>query len=185
MDFVMIHYGFGRHQVIVLRTNPQHLETFGFYLYLTVLFYNIGLVLFKYSFLALYVRIFPIFRWLRYSCYGLAALITIWMVLVEFLFAFRCSPVKASWIPTAGTCIASQPVFLAQTVPTICFDIAVLALPIRLVSGAQLARPTRIGVIAAFLLGGIVTIISIFRLVVIFRTQSEDLSCKSTNYIVR
>ncbi|KAF2867261.1 hypothetical protein BDV95DRAFT_464484, partial [Massariosphaeria phaeospora] len=145
--------GFGQHQVVILKTDPSKLEAYGFNLYLIVLFYNPGLAFFKYSFLALYIRLFPLINWLRYSCYGMGAIITMWMVGNEFALVFRCNPIEANWIPTAGTCIKDETILMAQSIPTICFDVVMLALPVRIVWGLQMARPARIGVIAVFLLG--------------------------------
>jgi hypothetical protein len=177
-DLVQISQGFGRHQIVALKTEPQKLETYGFNLYIILLFYNPGLALFKFSFLAFYIRLFPFIRWLRYSCYGLAALITLWAVGNEFGLIFRCNPIKANWIPTAGTCTPIEVIIKTQSIPTIIFDTAILALPVRLIWGLQMARPARIGVITVFLLGGIVTIISIIRLVVFLNSNGEDITCE-------
>lgn len=163
---------------MLIKTDLTRAEKFGLNLYIILLFYNIGLAVFKFSFLALYIRLFSVSKSLRYWCYGIGILIAMWSIACVFAIAFRCKPVEANWRPDAGTCVPLKPIFLAQSIPTITFDFVILLLPVRLIWGIQMARPARIGVILIFLLGGIVTIISIVRLVVLLNTH-DDVPCKS------
>ncbi|KAF2803142.1 uncharacterized protein BDZ99DRAFT_400353 [Mytilinidion resinicola] len=173
-DLIQLSNGFGKHQVTV---TPARLECYGYLLYILLFFYNPGLVFFELSFLAFYLRLFPILSWLRRSAYTLGAMILVWFLITEFAFIFRCNPISAAWNPAAGTCIDEHTVFLAQSVPTICFDPAILVLPIRLVWNLKMALSSRIGVISIFMLGGVVTVISIARLVVTLTSNDADLTC--------
>ncbi|CAI6341040.1 unnamed protein product [Periconia digitata] len=173
-DLVQIHYGFGRHQAVMVKTDPHRAEIFFFNLYIILIFYNVGLAIFKYSFLALYIRLFRVSTKLRYSCYVLGVLITMWSVSCVFAIVFRCRPVQANWDPTAGKCIPMRPVFLGQAIPTIIFDIIILLLPVRLVWAIQMPRPAKIGVLVVFVLGGLVAVISIVRLYVVLNTTEAD-----------
>jgi hypothetical protein len=162
----------------MLTTDVPKAQKFGQNLFIILLFYNIGLAIFKYSFLALYIRLFSVSRSLRYACYIIGVLIAMWCIACVFAIGLRCTPVEANWNPAAGKCIPLRPVFLAQSIPTITFDIVILLLPVRLIWGVQMARPARIGVIVVFLLGGLVTIISIVRLVVLLNTNDKDIPCE-------
>jgi hypothetical protein len=177
-DLVQIHYGFGRHQVVMLLTDVPKAHKFGQNLYIILLFYNIGLAIFKYSFLALYIRLFSVSKSLRYACYAIGILIAMWCIACVFAIGFRCTPVEANWNPEVGKCIPMRPIFLGQSIPTITFDVLILLLPVRLIWGVQMARPAKIGVIVVFLLGGLVTIISIVRLVVLLHTNEKDVPCE-------
>lgn len=173
-DLVQIHYGFGRHQAVTLATHPERLETFFFNLFIILLFYNIGLAIFKYSFLALYIRLFRVSVRLRYSCYVLGVLITMWWIATFFAILFRCSPVRGSWDPTHAKCIPLNTIFLGQAIPTIIFDIIILLLPVKLVLGIQMPRPAKVGVLVTFVLGGLVAVISVVRLYYVLNTVEED-----------
>jgi len=144
--------------------SPANLEFYNLNIYVVLLFYNPGLAFFKLSLLAFYVRVFPVIRWLRISCYALGSLIIAWVVATQFAFIFRCTPVAAAWVAEAGKCINPTSIFIAQSIPTLVFDISILALPIRTVWGTQLKKSQRVGVISVFMLGGLVTIISVVRL---------------------
>ncbi|KAF2177433.1 hypothetical protein K469DRAFT_357641 [Zopfia rhizophila CBS 207.26] len=177
LDIVSKFNGLGKYRKVSLKTTSGKVETYSFKLYILLLFYNAGLALFKYSFLAFYIRVFPVINWVRRFCYTLAVIITIWVLANSFALIFRCTPVSASWNPNeATTCIDLRHIYLSQSIPTICFDIAILFLPIRLVCNAGLRRADRLGVIAVFGFGGLVTVISITRLAVILSENTSGFS---------
>lgn len=156
---------------------PGHLEHYELHFYILVLFHNLGLALFKLSLLALYLRFFTVVKKLRIYTFAIMVSITVWTVLGELMFAFRCA-----WTVNGGCFSEKRALFICQSVPTIVFDIAIIVLPIRLVWRIQMDRPTRIALIVVFLLGGLVTIISIVRLVYAARVSpihsDFDPTCK-------
>jgi len=158
--------------------SPSNLEFYQLNIYIVLLFYNPGLAFFKLSLLSFYVRVFPVVRWLRLSCYAIGSLIVAWVIATQFAFIFRCAPVSAAWMNIPGKCINPTSIFIAQSIPTLVFDIAILALPVRTIWGTQMKRPQRIGVIGVFLLGGLVTIISVVRLENTLTLTNEDFTCK-------
>lgn len=166
---------FGWHMAQI---SPANLQFYNLNIYVVLLFYNPGLAFFKLSLLAFYVRVFPVIRWLRMSCYTLGSLIIAWVIATQFAFIFRCSPVNAAWVAEAGKCINPTSIFIAQSIPTLVFDIAILALPVRTIWQTQLKRPQRLGVIGVFLMGGLVTIISIVRLENTLTLTNDDFTCK-------
>ncbi|OCK99305.1 uncharacterized protein K441DRAFT_729703 [Cenococcum geophilum 1.58] len=172
---IQLSNGFGKHEETV---SPEALRRYAYLFYILLLFYNPGLCFFKYSILAFYLRVFPIVTWLRYSVYALAILVTMWFLGTEFILIFRCSPISAAWTPSPGKCISEQTIFITQSVPTIFFDVAIITLPISLIWGLRLARSSRIGVVAMFLLGGLVTLMSIVRLTSTLTSSDSDLTCK-------
>jgi hypothetical protein len=169
----------------MLKTDPHRAKIFFLNLYIILLFYNVGLAIFKYSFLALYIRLFRVSTRLRYSCYVLGVLITMWWIACVFAIGFRCTPVQASWDPTAGKCIPMKPIFLGQAIPTIVFDIIILLLPVRLVWAIQMPRPAKIAVLMVFVSGGLVAVISFVRFWVVLHTTEADVPCRFMSRYVR
>lgn len=167
--------------IVDINTNPELITQYARNLYVVLFFYNPGLVLFKLAFLACYVRIFSTARWLRHTAIVLAVLIGMWGITIQFLHAFRCHPVSEQWAPGTGTCVMDRiPYYYLQSIPSIIFDLCILILPVRLVWQVQLPKLTRIGVALIFLLGGLVTIISIVRLAVLVQLSDRpdaDLLC--------
>ncbi|OCL06723.1 hypothetical protein AOQ84DRAFT_410273 [Glonium stellatum] len=181
IGLIQLSNGFGKHEETV---SPEALRRYAYLFYILLLCYNPGLCFFKYSILAFYLRVFPIVTWLRYSVYALAILVTVWVLGTEFTLIFRCSPISAAWTPTPGVCISERTVFIAQSVPTIFFDVTIIALPIRSIWNLRLARSSRIGVVAMFLLGGLVTLMSIVRLTSTLTSSDSDLTCKCSYHLI-
>jgi hypothetical protein len=158
-------------------------QRYQYLLYIVLLFYNPGLIFFKFSLLAFYIRVFPVFRWLRYAAYVLGVLIIIWFLGTQFSFIFTCAPISAAWMG-GGKCISQKDIYIAQSVPTLAFDITILCLPVRIIWAAQLKRNQRIAVTGIFLLGGLVTVISIVRLYSTLTSTDEDITCKFPGLLV-
>ena len=176
---IQLSNGFGKHEETV---SPEALRRYAYLFYIFLLFYNPGLCFFKYSVLAFYLRVFPIVTWLRYSVYALAVLVTMWILGIEFTLIFRCLPISAAWTLSPGKCISERTIFITQSVPTIFFDVAIISLPISLIWNLRLARPSRIGVVSMFLLGGLVTLMSIVRLTSTLTSSDSDMTCKRSYY---
>lgn len=184
-DLIQLRNGFGVHIQFV--TSMDKIVNYGYLLYILLLFYNLGLLFFKLSCLAFYVRVFPVIRWLRIAAWVLGGLIIAWAVANEFVLIFRCHPINLAWLGDAAmqaeSCIPESTVFIAQSIPTIFFDVVILSMPIKLVWGLQMKLSQRLSVIGIFLLGFLVTLISIVRLVSTVISTDEDLTCKYSHYI--
>lgn len=177
-DFVQIKDGFGKHADTL---SPQTLVDYGRNFYILLLFYNLGLGFFKLSLLAFYIRVFSVVRVIRTGSFIISVAVVAWMIATEFLLIFRCHPVDMAWTGTpqqqSTQCISMDTVFVAQAAPTIFFDVIILVLPLKDLWSLKLNRGQKAGVTVVFLLGFLVTIISIVRLKTIFSTGS-DLTCK-------
>ena len=117
--------------------------------------YSSGLAFFKLAFLLLYVRVFPL-RWLRITSWIIGSFIVAWGIALEFLFIFQCTPINSLWdMSVKGHCIEQNILFLVQSVPTIVFDIIILALPVRLVWFLNIGRTSKLALLAVFTMGGL------------------------------
>ncbi|QKX54326.1 uncharacterized protein TRUGW13939_01412 [Talaromyces rugulosus] len=173
-DFVQVKYGFGKHADTL---SPEALVNYGRNFYILLLFYNLGLAFFKLSLLAFYIRVFSVVRIIRTGSYIISVAVVAWMIATEFLLIFRCHPVDIAWTGTpqqqSMQCVAMDTVFVAQAAPTIFFDIIILVLPLKDLWALKLNRGQKVGVTIVFLLGFLVTIISIVRLKKIYSTGSD------------
>ncbi|KAI9697469.1 MAG: hypothetical protein M1820_007804 [Bogoriella megaspora] len=163
--------GQGAHLVTILRENPS--EYFK-QLYFQFVIYPPSLVFFKIAMLFFYVRLFPL-RWIKLTTWALGFAICIWCMVIEFLVIFQCKPIHRVWnrdIP--GTCLSREPLFLAQSIPTIIFDVIILGLAVPLICGVKLPQSSKLALIGIFMMGGLVTVISIVRLHYALQPVSSD-----------
>lgn len=169
--------GQGRHSAAL----PDHGLKFARWVYGEIFWYTFNLAMFKYAILLLYLRVFPQ-RWLRPFVVGLAGLIATWLVAIQLVYLFQCRPVHAAWdVATPGKrCLDAKSIYVGQSVPTIIFDLVVLALPPFLVWRVHLPAMSKATVLAMFLLCGLVTVASVVRLVLILETEIVDTSWNFT-----
>lgn len=150
MNYVQISNGLGRHvqfvpvyqQVIVLKC-----------LLAIEIFYNITMVLVKYSFCWMYVRLFPRLRRLVYTVGGF---VSAWGIAFTFALIFQCNPMQKFWeqqVP--GTCLDPRPIFVANAVLNFLSDMALLCMPISQVIKLEVQTSVKVSVCSIFLLGGL------------------------------
>ncbi|KAM0799876.1 hypothetical protein BDR22DRAFT_889848 [Usnea florida] len=122
----------------------------------------IGLV--KFSILTFYWRIFKSTS--HIPCSVLAAITACWVITGLLMVIFQCSPVSGFWDQqiSAKCSITDHNIFWAQSAPNILTDVALLFLPVPYVWRLQRTTSQKIALAVTFLLGGIVTVISIIRL---------------------
>ncbi|RAL03537.1 uncharacterized protein BO80DRAFT_422975 [Aspergillus ibericus CBS 121593] len=176
-DFVQIKNGFGRPMSTVF---ADKLVTYSLFLYILMLFYNLGLAFFKLSCLALYIRIFGVHRWIRHMSYIIGGMVIAWVLANELALVFRCHPIDLAWKGNAEqqatSCITQTNIFIAQSAPTIFFDLLILIMPIRVVWSLQLQSTQKLGAILVFSLGLLVTVISMVRLAGTLHSTDTDLT---------
>ncbi|KAI9651934.1 MAG: hypothetical protein M1831_007476 [Alyxoria varia] len=162
--------GLGRHAA----DNPNGATGYMYYLYFLLLVYNGSLALFKYTFLLLYLRIFPTY-WLKASIWAAIGVVSAWVVSIEFVLIFQCRPARGAWDKTLNAkCIDTKALYAAQSVPTIVFDVVILMMPMPLVWRLQSNWKAKVGVTSMFLMGGLVTIISIIRFYYALNSDYSD-----------
>ncbi|KAI1073655.1 hypothetical protein F5B20DRAFT_574650 [Whalleya microplaca] len=135
--------------------------------YLAQIFYNPILAFVKCSVLVFILRIGGQKNGVRWAIYGLLMFTTGHAIGVFFGVLLQCLPVQANWdaaVKAHATCIDNS-FHVAISSLTILTDILVLALPFYVFLGLNMRKTTKLAVICLFLSGGIVTAISIARVV--------------------
>ncbi|ROW00708.1 hypothetical protein VSDG_03366 [Cytospora chrysosperma] len=182
MMFVGIHY----------RDIPSHLNLVrgAMWSYVMIVLYNPTLALVKCSVLSFLYRLAgheASTKWWIISvivftvCQGIATLA---------VTVFQCRPIEYFWLSydpdttAKGQCIQEGIFYILTAVITILTDLVVLALPFHIFMRLQLKGKIKLMVICLFMLGGIVTIVSVLRLVWIIEVGAagprEDTSSDPT-----
>ncbi|KAJ5289104.1 hypothetical protein N7478_002134 [Penicillium angulare] len=126
------------------------------YLWLSVPFYNLSLILSKLSALFLYIRIFPGRRFLlaTYITMGCLIIAGLWMVISGFVF---CIPIHDFWTLDRSihkkNCLPEGPVWYSNAAMQILSDIVIMVLPLPPVLKLQLPRKQKVGIILVFCVG--------------------------------
>ncbi|KAJ5965480.1 hypothetical protein N7481_012194 [Penicillium waksmanii] len=147
------HYGLGQHKASL----PPHLiQAELFYLWLSIPFYNLSLILSKLSALVFLTSIFRIRHFLitAYLIMGFLVVAGLWMVLSGFIF---CVPVPIFWSMNkslvAAHCLPKAPVWFTNASIQIVTDIIILILPMPIVSKLRLPKRQRAGIMIIFGVG--------------------------------
>ncbi|KAI0009553.1 hypothetical protein F4779DRAFT_640394 [Xylariaceae sp. FL0662B] len=143
--------------------------------YVVQILYNPILALVKSSVLLFLLRIGGQKRKIRYSIHALNVFNIGLMIGIFLTVIFQCSPIPYFWerITTAsqGRCIDTGVFYVATASLTIFTDLLVLALPFWIFMGLKMSSRIKLAIMVVFLLGAIVTVVSILRLLWIIETS--------------
>lgn len=92
---------------------------------------------------------------------------------------FSCRPISGFWnfdMQPPPVCIDKKVLYVTGSTINIATDVAILCLPIRQVMRLQMHRQTKVALVAVFLLGGLVCIVSAVRVNVLLKANSPDLT---------
>ncbi|KAI2465660.1 hypothetical protein F4781DRAFT_408497 [Annulohypoxylon bovei var. microspora] len=144
--------------------------------YIIQIIYNPILALVKCSVLTFLLRIGGQRRKIRYSIHALNAFNIGLMIAIFVTVIFQCSPITYFWKritePTlTGACIDTGIFYVTTAALTIFTDVLVLALPFWIFMGLKMAPKVKFAIMVVFLLGAIVTVVSILRMLWIIETS--------------
>ncbi|CAG8904104.1 unnamed protein product [Penicillium egyptiacum] len=158
---IELHYKMGVHSALLSsHVLQQQLKC----LWAAIPMYNASLACTKFSILFQYLRIFP-GKPFRLSCYVMMAIVATyssWAFVSGFV---GCVPVAKFWnkdLP--GNCLSFETVWFFNASMNIITDIALLVLPMPLISKLQLPRTQKIALMGVFAIGILVVVTSILRL---------------------
>ncbi|KAI4733587.1 hypothetical protein E4T50_15852 [Aureobasidium sp. EXF-12298] len=135
--------------------------------YFAELLYLTAVGVTKISMLLFYLRIFPDWK-LRRAIYGMIGICLTYIIVFVLVTAFQCRPVNVAWLKWdgehPGKCLDLNADGWASASINIILDLIVIVLPMKQLTMLNMSWQRKLGVIAMFLGGGFVTIVSILRL---------------------
>lgn len=124
-------------------------------LWVAIPMYNASLACTKFSILFQYLRIFPS-RPFRISCYvamGVVASYSTWAIVSGFV---NCVPIAKFWNRSIqGYCLSFEALWFFNASMNILTDLALLIMPMPLLSQLQLPRMQKIALVGVFAIGGL------------------------------
>lgn len=134
------------------------------YFYISIVWYNVTLVIVKLSFLAQYYRVFSIPR-IRRIILVFMFVIGGWSLSQVFVGIWICTPIAKFWDSTLeGHCIPNIPQWYINAAGNIASDISIFCLPIPILKKLNLKRRQKYLVMGIFSLGFFTCAISIIRI---------------------
>jgi hypothetical protein len=133
-------------------------------IYAFTVFYNPALMATKTAILILYWRMAAAHPFLRYASLVTMAVVDIAGVVLTFLNIFQCRPVAAAFTDVDGTCIDIVTLYLASAPINILTDLAILLLPLPILTSLRMEFRQKVILVATFIVGGFVTIVDVVRI---------------------
>ncbi|KAK5991209.1 Satratoxin biosynthesis SC1 cluster 4-like protein [Cladobotryum mycophilum] len=135
--------------------------------YAAFILYNPALMATKSSILILYIRLSKNTRLFMYwASYTTLLVVNAAGVILTFLAAFRCRPVYVAYTPdtTSPNCISIETIYLSSAPVNVATDLAILILPIPMLTAMKLPKRQKCVLVMTFMLGTFATAIDIVRI---------------------
>lgn len=122
-------------------------------------------------------------RVLRIASWAVLILVNVAGVVLTFLNIFQCRPIRAAFDTYSGTaqCIPLLTEFICSAPINIVTDLAILALPLPVLTGMRLPRKQKIILVLTFALGVFVTIVDVIRIYYLQQAITEVSPTVSSN----
>ncbi|KAI0813285.1 fucose permease [Xylaria sp. FL0064] len=168
--------GLGRHDADIAAEDWQPLRRSE---YAFTVLYNPALMGFKTSVLIFYLRLSKnTQKVLRLASWAVLIIVNLAGTVLTLLNIFQCRPVEAAFnvTDTPGQCIPLLTEFICSAPVNIVTDLAILALPLPVLTGMRLPPRQKIILIATFTLGIFVTIVDVVRIYYLQKAISDATS---------
>ena len=120
--------------------------------YVDELLWYTSFTLTKLSVLCFYNRVFGSTPGLKIALKIIAAIILSWWIALFLSSIFQCKPISDAWMRgPESKCFGLQPFFLAQTVPNLITDFAILFIPLPILWRLHLRLSRKVTLILVFL----------------------------------
>ncbi|KAI9049556.1 hypothetical protein LZ554_006583 [Drepanopeziza brunnea f. sp. 'monogermtubi'] len=170
--FLMTRHGGGVPQSQV---SASELVTFKKLLYADTIIYCPSAFLTKTTLLLIFTRAFAHFRKTVISIYVFIGILACYYLLVLFLKLRLCTPIEGLWDTSVdAVCWDKQTVFFVDAVVSCVTDGVVLILPVPLVWSLNVPLVKKLRIAALLGAGGIATIASVFRALLVFSPDTPD-----------
>ncbi|KAM4065975.1 major facilitator superfamily protein [Hirsutella rhossiliensis] len=166
--------GLGKYDVDI---SSQDLSTLRRCEYVFSILYNLALMATKTSILIFYLRLAKNTQVvLRYASWATLVVVNISGLVLTFMNVFQCNPIPAAWMSEFtenSSCIPLLTEFICAAPVNIVTDLAVLALPIPVLTSMRLPSRQKTIIVLTFTLGIFVTIVDVVRIYYLQRAISE------------
>jgi hypothetical protein len=129
----------------------------------------------KTAILILYYRMSAAHPFLRYPSLFTMTVINIAGVVLTFLYIFQCRPVNAAFSLVEGRCIDIIALYLLSTPINVLTDLAILLLPLPILTSLRMEFRQKVILVATFIVGGFVTIVDVVRIIYLQEALKEEL----------
>ncbi|KAM3509299.1 hypothetical protein MY11210_006392 [Beauveria gryllotalpidicola] len=157
--------GLGKHDADI---DPANLAVLGRCEYVFSILYNPALMAAKTSILILYLRLAKDTQVvLRYASWFTLIVVNLAGTVLTLMNIFQCSPIHAAWMAFydgSAKCIPLLTEFICAAPVNIVTDLAILALPIPVLTGMRLPPRQKTILILTFAIGIFVTIVDVIRI---------------------
>lgn len=187
--FMPKHSGLGLH--LISLSEKTMIEYFKF-IWATNLTYTSSTSFIKLAILFQYLRLFDFqSKGARRVTWAMIVMVSVWGTSFFFLVLFSCRPIAKFWHWTLpGTCVAWGskdpvvffPVWATHSATNMLLDILILVLPIPFLRGLRMQGRTRVGLIGLFIVGTIVTSMSVCRMVALSLTRAGTIPYPNMTY---
>lgn len=148
--------------------------------------YNPALMLTKTSIIVFYLSVMskdvdPVFKWCNWIC---LAVVNIAGAALTFLNIFQCRPVSAGWIfptPQTAKCTDIVTLYLSSAPVNIVTDLALLILPIPILTGLRLPKKQKIILIVTFSAGIFIAVVDVVRIAYLQSAALDRLTVVNTD----
>ncbi|EXJ71778.1 uncharacterized protein A1O5_05588 [Cladophialophora psammophila CBS 110553] len=163
---VAVRYGLGKHKQDI---SDDAFVTLRKAEYAFSILYNPSLMLTKTSIIVFFLSVMskdvdPVFKWCNWLT---LAVVNIAGTALTFFNIFQCSPVAAGYLyprPKNASCTDIVTLYLSSAPLNIITDIAVLLLPMPILTGMRLPRKQKIILVATFSFGAFVAVVDVIRI---------------------
>lgn len=128
----------------------------------------------KTAILLLYIRMAAAHPFLRYASYGTLTIVALAGTVLTFLNIFQCRPISAAFGNDDGTCIDVVSLYLASAPINILTDLAILLLPLPILTRLRMEYRQKIALVATFTVGAFVTVVDVVRIAYLQEALREE-----------
>jgi hypothetical protein len=128
----------------------------------------------KTAILILYHRLAAAHPFLRYSSLFVMVIVNISGLVLTFLNIFQCHPISAAFTDINGTCIDIVALYLSSAPINVLTDLAILLLPLPILTSLRMELRQKIILVATFIVGGFVTIVGVVRIVYLQQALKDE-----------
>ncbi|WVO18619.1 hypothetical protein L204_106338 [Cryptococcus depauperatus] len=134
-------------------------------IYSFTVFYNLAIMMTKTAILLLYIRMASAYVFLRRASIAIMTVVNLAGTMLVLLNIFRCRPIRAAFSSEQGTCINLISMFLSASPINILTDLAILLLPLPILTRLRIEFREKVVLVTTFAVGGFVTIVDVVRVV--------------------